>query len=230
MCGILGFYIKNAGASDFQLIRDLFKQSQVRGRHATGISFLTSKLETIIEPLPAEDFIEKHLSNAQIEKMINPDGGFYAIGHCRYSTSDLKYNQPIHNKFMSIVHNGVITQEPYELWEEKYKAKCVTRCDSELIIHSTNPLSDYKSMSVAAAELLPDKSLRFYRNGKRPLHYCLFEKGVIITSTKNILVRSSPALVSKMVEPMKYYTVNSEMKITKNKVLTADFQDLQCNS
>ena len=55
------------------------------------------------------------------------------IGHCRYSTSDLQYNQPIYNDDYSIAHNGVVSQEMPERWKELYGYDCKTKNDSELI-------------------------------------------------------------------------------------------------
>jgi hypothetical protein len=46
-------------------------------------------------------------------------------------------------------------------------------------------------MSMGVCELRVDKTLRSYRNGKRPLYLTTFDNGCIITSTKDIPHRAN---------------------------------------
>ena len=40
MCGVLGIAIKNFNEKDCDLVRNLFRQSMIRGKHATGVSYV----------------------------------------------------------------------------------------------------------------------------------------------------------------------------------------------
>jgi asparagine synthetase B (glutamine-hydrolysing) len=161
--------------------------------HATGISFLprwSTGIETIKEPIPADQFVEKHLHDDNLRDMVADDGNLYMIGHCRYSTSDLEFNQPMFSAGKSIVHNGVITQELPENWKELYGYDCITKNDSELVLHSKDPLREFSHMSMGVVELHKERKLRFYRNGKRPLYLTNVPNGSIITSTADIAQRA----------------------------------------
>jgi len=60
MCGIIGIAIRDFKETDRTQVRDLFLQSQIRGKHATGVSYVKGdQVHTIKEPVPAEKFLEK---------------------------------------------------------------------------------------------------------------------------------------------------------------------------
>lgn len=189
MCGVIGMMQVEA---DLDLVRRLFDETQIRGKHATGVSYVKEgKIQTIKEPLPVAEFFEEH----NPEEWVDTDGGLTMIGHIRYSTSDLRYNQPFSNSEYAIAHNGVITQEPKETWE--YRTE--TANDSELILHAhaegkLHPLQKYhdRSMAVVGLDVTGDEPKLFlYRNHKRPLWQCDdLQKNVIVTSTKDIALRS----------------------------------------
>ena len=194
MCAVIGAILLEPTKQDFAMIRRVFHESKIRGMHATGMSFLpkwSDKIETIKEPIPADQFVEKHLHDDNLKDMVSDDGNLYLIGHCRYSTSDLEYNQPMCGDEKSIVHNGVITQELPENWKELYGYDCMTKNDSELVLHSNDPLLEFSHMSMGVVELHLDKKIRFYRNGKRPLYKTELHNGYIITSTADIMARAS---------------------------------------
>ena len=112
MCSVIGAIIKEPRAEDFLMLHRVFLESKIRGMHATGISFVKhGKLATDKRAIPADDF------PFNFPSYVNEDGNLYLIGHCRYSTSDLEFNQPIANENLSVVHNGVITQELPEKWK-----------------------------------------------------------------------------------------------------------------
>lgn len=179
MCAVLGV----SGKVDSQVIRRLFLESQIRGRHATGVSYYKEgKVHTIKEPLPAEKFLEKHDPKDWYE-----GDEIVMIGHCRYSTSDLEFNQPIANDQSSIVHNGVISQEMPDRWKQLYNIDCETRNDTELLFHSSP--EDWPDASIAAV-FLTGKEMTWTRNGKRPLWFTSLEECDIITSTNDIAVRA----------------------------------------
>lgn len=189
MCSVIGVIIKKPDYEDFRKLEKVFYESRIRGLHATGISYVKEyTIHTVKLPVSADMF------PFNWNDYVNEDGNLYLIGHCRYSTSDLEYNQPINNQTTSVVHNGVITQELPENWEELYGYKCETKNDTELILHTIDddksPLEVWKDSSLAVCELWFCKKLKFYRNGKRPLYLTSLDNGCIITSTRDVIVRA----------------------------------------
>jgi len=224
MCAVIGALIQNPTTKDFETLRNIFLESKIRGMHATGLSYLKGdKVITFKEPVPADRFV--HLDN--LEEMVNGDNILYLIGHCRYSTSDLLYNQPIANEEHSIVHNGVITQELAENWDKIFNYKCETKNDSELVLHSGSPLEEYPDASMAVCELTNDKKLLAYRNGKRPLYLTSLTNGVIITSTENIAKRAGVSGLPTVEVPMNTYLTFDENMTMSVAVVQTTKPDLQ---
>ena len=189
MCAVIGVDITNPTSNDFDLVRNVFLESKIRGLHATGMTVLFGgKLKTFIEPVSADRF--SCLDN--LESLCDGNS-LKLIGHCRYSTSDLEYNQPLYNKDVAIVHNGVISQELPENWEKLYGITTKTKNDSELLLHTVadNPLVLWADASISAIELHRNGVMKYYRNGKRPLYKTELKNGYILTSTKDIMKRAS---------------------------------------
>jgi glutamine phosphoribosylpyrophosphate amidotransferase len=191
MCGVLGIAIKNFTKKDHDLVRGLFIQSMIRGKHATGVSYVKNGIvNTVKEPIPANEFISKQ----NLNEWVNEDGSLYCIGHIRYSTSDLRYNQPFATDRLGIVHNGVISQEPRDTWEETYGFETETANDSELILRALeqhkNPLQTFPNASMAVCTIEADKTITAFRNNERPLYCSIDERYSIFTSTKDIAKRS----------------------------------------
>lgn len=233
MCAIIGAVIQKPTADDFEMLKRVFLEAKIRGLHATGISFLprwTKDIVTIKEAIPADQFIEKHMHKDNLTDFINDDGNLYMIGHCRYSTSDLEYNQPISNKNTSVVHNGVITQELPEHWKELYGYDCETKNDTELLLHTieenVSPLERWKDASLSVCVLSRDKTLKVFRNGKRPQYLTSLSNGVIITSTSDIIERANVEGVTTEVPMDTYFTFDSELTMMVEKVNTGN-KDLQ---
>lgn len=184
MCGIIGFA---SPVPNPKLLSTLIEESSIRGLHATGFSYLQDGiLVTWIYKGPAE----------QAKKHIPPEvfSSSRVLGHFRYSTSDLEYNQPISDESVSIIHNGVVSQADPSHWGQLYGLRCEGKNDSELILRATlagqEPLQVFPEASMAVCQLNKD-TLSFYRNGKRPIWYHHSEGCLIVASTKDILKRSS---------------------------------------
>lgn len=96
MCGVIGIVSKNILKQD--VIKKLIINSKIRGQHATGISYID---EDVIKTC----IISKNADYLDLKNVLTKS----LIGHARYSTSSLEYNQPISHFNVSIVHNGVIT-------------------------------------------------------------------------------------------------------------------------
>jgi len=165
------------------------------------------KIHTEKLPVPANEF------PYDFPRYVNEDGNLYLIGHCRYSTSDLEFNQPIANDTTSVVHNGVLSQELPENWKELYGYDCITKNDTELLLHTieenTSPLKKWKDASLSVCVLQDTKELKVFRNGKRPLYLTAMANGSIITSTADIAKRSNIVGVTTSI-PMNLYLIFDE--------------------
>lgn len=214
MCGVIGVSLANVDESDLALVCRIFEESMIRGKHATGLTYLSNnRLTTRKSGVPVSEFFEKF----DLSDCINEDGNLYLIGHIRYSTSDLRYNQPFANEEYSIVHNGVISQEDPSTWMFETQ----TANDSELVLHSLavgrHPLNDFHPASMAVCTLSVDKELTGFRNEARPLYLTKVDKGVIFTSTKDIAHRAGLAKIGTT-EKAKMYTIYRY----KDNILTLD--------
>jgi glutamine phosphoribosylpyrophosphate amidotransferase len=225
MCGVLGIAIKDVKKKDHDLIRGLFIQSMIRGKHATGVSYVKNGIvNTIKESVPADQFI----MNQNLEDWTNEDGNLYCVGHIRYSTSDLRYNQPMASDKLSIVHNGIISQEPPETWEDKYKLRTETSNDSELVLRAMeedlNPLQHFDPASMAVCALYDDKRIIAYRNGERPLYYTYGTNGVVFASTADILKRAGFHFSVKATMYEVFNVVNFQVS---SYTMDVNYEDLQ---
>lgn len=235
MCAIIGAVISNPNLEDLAMLKRVFLESKIRGMHATGMSFLpawSDKVVTIKEAKPADQFITTHLHNDNLKDLISDDGNLYLIGHCRYSTSDLEYNQPISNGKVSVVHNGVVTQELPERWNELYGYACETKNDTELLLHTieedVSPLGRWEDASLSVCVLQSDKTVKAFRNGKRPIYMTTFDKGFIFTSTEDIVKRAGVEGVTVELDPYLYAIVLDPFTINYEKVAEPNgFKDLQ---
>jgi len=226
MCSVIGAIVKEPRAEDFLMLHRVFLESKIRGMHATGISYVKhGKIITEKRPVPADEF------PFNFPSYVNEDGSLYIIGHCRYSTSDLEFNQPIANENLSVVHNGVITQELPEKWKELYGYDCETKNDTELILHTAedciSPLVRWKDSSLAVVELHVDKVIRFYRNGKRPLYLTSISNGCIITSTADVPKRAFVPGFPINTLMNHYITFDDQLAMTIEREVIEDEVDLQ---
>lgn len=213
MCGIIGAYLESPSEEQIGTLKRLFVESGIRGLHATGYSMIRNgRIFTQKAPVPAYEFVNTHFAEVQ-----PGDYTLQLIGHTRYSTSDLKYNQPLHNlDELSIVHNGVIDQRPAVHWKD-WGYELQTQNDSELVWHSAfqerEPLIEFPEASLAVCELHVKRGLRFYRNGKRPAWIAPQANGFFVCSTKDIAERAGLRKAKRMI-PGVVYTPQGETKIT----------------
>lgn len=186
MCAIVGCYLESPTQQQIETLKRLFVESQIRGKHACGYSLIRDKqIITQVAPIPAESFVQSHFAEVQ-----PGDYTLQLVGHCRYSTSDLRFNQPLHIfDDLSLAHNGVVDQRPPIYWKE-HGYELSTSNDSELLYQARHagrePLKEFPTATMAVAELSLEKGLRWYRNGGRPLYYSREINGVFICSTEDI--------------------------------------------
>lgn len=225
MCAVIGTILEAPTLKDFETLKRVFLESKIRGMHATGLSYVKNG-EVITEKLPvaADKFPFK------FQDYVNEDGNLYLVGHCRYSTSDLEYNQPISNDNFSVVHNGVITQELPKHWKELYGYDCTTKNDTELLLHTieedVSPIRRWREASLSVCVLSREKTLKVFRNGKRPLYLTSLTNGVIITSTANIPERAGIEAPSVEVGMETYLTFDSALTMSVVADVTGN-RDLQ---
>jgi len=225
MCGIIGIAIRDFKETDRTQVRDLFLQSQIRGKHATGVSYVKGdQVHTIKEPVPAEKFLE----NKNIEDWINEDGNLYCIGHVRYCTSGFEFNQPIASYELSVVHNGVISQEAPESWYERYALHAVNTNDSELVLRcledERHPLEHFPDASMAVCTIRNNKTITAFRNHARPLYKSIHERGIIFTSTGDIAKRSLLSKTKKCDMFHEYIVENFSTKAVEYSATSGDLQ------
>lgn len=199
MCGIIGYYNKNVTKSDLDTLRKVLIESKIRGKHASGIAWFDGKkFQSYIKPTS----IDKLMKKFDLSKSIYNGASISLIAHARYSTSDIKYNQPILGETLAIAHNGVVTQDFPENWYETYGFKCKTKNDSELILHALEnerELSQiFPKSSIAVVSLDLTGKIEVYRNGLRPLWQGTIGDGVVIASTQDILHRAGVQNIKKV--------------------------------
>jgi len=202
MCAIIACHLEKPTDQQIEMLKRLFMESQIRGRHATGLSMIKNeKIWSCVTSQPAETFVD----NFEWDNLFGVPK-LQMIGHCRYSTSDLRYNQPLHTDKVALAHNGVVTQDSSEHWH-RYGYDLETSNDSELLLRSVivgnEPLVEFSEASMAVAELSVASGLRWYRNAKRPLYSVKVSNGYFVCSTRDIAsraglknaVRCSPGVV-----------------------------------
>lgn len=219
MCAVIGVY--NYNVTDLDLIKRVFCESEIRGLHATGVTYYKEgKLHTIKDTIKASEFFDKY----PLEDML--DGtSIKLIGHCRYSTSDLEFNQPMETHNFSVVHNGVITQEPPELWNELYEVDTVTRNDSELLLkYLINECVSWPDASIAYVSIDSYGQMQAYRNGKRPLHISYVDNGFVITSTADIAKRAGIYTAVEAEMNGTYHFINNGVDVEYDKTYQPDLQ------
>jgi hypothetical protein len=132
MCGIAGYKVasKRHAAAAAAFFEQLMLECQVRGRHASGFSWVEGNaLRTHKAAMPAELLDWKGLR-------ARPP--LAAIGHTRYSTSgdwrDNKNTQPIEAGGVAIVHNGLVSMAEQKGFEAAYRVKTKTANDTEVLL------------------------------------------------------------------------------------------------
>ena len=214
MCGIVGAYLESPSLKQIETLKLLFVESRVRGRHASGYSLTQSdKVVTRKATVSAETFVKSHFAEVQ-----PGDHVLQLTGHTRYSTSDLKFNQPIQvfDDF-ALAHNGVVDQRPPVYWGE-YGYELTTQNDSELLYQARysgrQPLKEFPEASMAVCELHAKSGLAWYRNGKRPLYHIKVANGWFICSTADIARRAGLTGAKRCI-PGVLYTPTGKTKLTE---------------
>lgn len=229
MCGLIGIVHPKPSKQDINLFEDVLRESRIRGLHATGIAYMEdSCIYNFDLPTGSIGLLKQYKFN----QFLDTDGSLKLIAHCRYSTSDLRYNQPIGDSLLQIAHNGVISQELPENWPKLYGSigVCETSNDTELLYRTIqegkSPFHVWPNSSIAAIELHANGLLRAYRNGRRPLYIADYRGGFIFTSTFDIGIRANLPNIPMQLPPFCYVDIRDyERQIISCDVAVKD--DLQ---
>lgn len=201
MCGVVAYHSPNPAAYHFDILTNIMKESEIRGMHAYGMSWLgrgeelrsmkTHRLPELSSTIGSPAF------QANLPRAL--------VAHNRYSTSgdwqDHANNQPIvafegSNKY-SLVFNGVVDQGERKDWEKKFGGRYSTDNDGEIVLRKMmeNALEFEKwfgkqKFSFAGAFLIEREGLFILRNRSRPLWKADADSAVFFASTRDILRRA----------------------------------------
>ncbi len=201
MCGIAGYFCFGKERPEKRVLSNLLKETQIRGRDATGISYIKGKtLHVIKAAVPASDFVESNEEWLALEDSKLPK---YMIMHTRFKTkgsqSNNMNNHPIFRDGLALVHNGGISNDD-DLYDE-FKFSRDAQVDTEAILAL---LEDKKgegwtgmkeqvsklrgSFAVAAIDIRQPNSICFFRHNN-PIEFAIDEKNDILyfASTESIL-------------------------------------------
>lgn len=232
MCGIIGFSGAASPAAR-QVIERLFLDASRRGTHATGVASWSASLFTSLSaPQPAAEFVDAGCLDGLMPEQGQP---FQLIGHTRYSTSDLNFNQPIVQGGCALVLNGVLSQEPPELWNKylQHPVKFATRNDAEIALQAAlqGPAPSQRGAlpgSYAVLELWHDGTMLAYRNGWRPLYTVHVPfLGRFYASTLDMFARALPGYAPTRLAPGIIYNAVSAATVVGTKL--RDFQPAPVN-
>ena len=116
MCGLFGFQTTSSSNLNLRkLTETLLKISQERGKDASGLSTKFDKKNIIFKlPVSGEDLCKTKIFNNLFKEINNSKNkSISLIGQCRLTTTGHKFidkfNQPVLQKNISLIHNGIIT-------------------------------------------------------------------------------------------------------------------------
>lgn len=197
MCGITVYKGILDSEEKLMILKQVLIESRIRGRHASGIAWSEGRaLHSVVKPIPIDELVREFNWETLFNKQIS------LIGHARYSTSDIRYNQPIVGENIAIAMNGVITQSDPKTWKNTYGYNCITKNDSELLLRALeagdDPFKVFPNSSIAYVSIDSLGHISYDRNGLRPLWSGTVVNDFICSSTYDILKRSGVTNITKI--------------------------------
>ncbi|MEZ5690635.1 MAG: hypothetical protein R3D71_03090 [Rickettsiales bacterium] len=168
MCGIFGISIaENANISGdeiIELLEQLYKFSESRGKESAGIHVLLPKSQkswTLKSARPASEFIKlaeyKNIVSEMLSEQSKNRGDISVIAHSRLVTNGLaeddKNNQPVYYGDVCVVHNGIIANID-ELWQKHPHLKRHAVVDTEAIAAILSQTEQHKTHPITSTEKL----------------------------------------------------------------------------
>jgi hypothetical protein len=142
MCGIFGYISNNTSCEKVlakKILENLYKLSETRGKEASGLMISNKKeIHVIKDSIPASELIKKKIYNQTLHNFLKSNDEICAIGHSRLVTNgvaeDNNNNQPFFFSGISVVHNGIITNEDL-LWKKNLDlGQKFTNLDTEIFV------------------------------------------------------------------------------------------------
>ncbi len=138
MCGIFGFVKtkESAGISDKNLLINLIKLSESRGKESSGIAYRNSdKIGVLKMPERGSRLIESPVYKKIIAKNLRPP--FAVMGHARLVTNGLLEdnlnNQPVIKDGVVGIHNGIIVNDS-QIWKKFSSLSKNSSVDTEALL------------------------------------------------------------------------------------------------
>lgn len=199
MCGVIGFSSDKVTEIDLNILKNVLIESRIRGMHASGVAWYDGHtVHSKSKSVPIDQF----LKGFRLRDMVYQGQRIAMIGHTRYSTSDLAYNQPLLGGRLALAHNGVISQADPSTWKATYGYDCKTRNDSELLLKALkagdDPFEKFPGASIAAVTVDNQGHVQCMRNGLRPLWKGHIGAGIVYGSTLAILQRAGVKDIEKV--------------------------------
>ena len=201
MCGIAGYFCYGKKRPQKRILSNLLKETQSRGEHATGVSFIEDgALRVIKSPQSATEFVDQNEDWGALKQKDIPN---YMIMHCRYKTkgdiSNNMNNHPIFRDGLALVHNGSISNDD-DLYEEfGFKRDAQVDTEAILAVLEDNKAAGWETMTdqikklqgsfaVAAIDISKPDTMCFFRHNN-PIEFGLDVKNEILyfASTTAIL-------------------------------------------
>ncbi len=185
MCGVIGYYSDSPQAWHLNVVRKLFEQSDIRGKHAFGVTWMDAgRIGGVQRSLTLESLVPG-LATLRSTTI---------LGHARYSTSgDWKTkenNQPLVIGGTALVFNGVIDMRTKEEMERDY-GPMHTANDGELFIKAllegvkATEFISARNCSFAGCYIIGGRAY-CVRNKRRPLWYAIHDGATYVMSTRHI--------------------------------------------
>ncbi|HQF43280.1 MAG TPA: hypothetical protein PK073_10250 [Ignavibacteriaceae bacterium] len=211
MCGIFGVIAKEEKYKRkelVELLEDIAKLSQVRGKDSSGIAYRfesVQSLEVLRGPVSIDELLQTNDYNKLKQSIIketktNTNKIFAALGHARLVTNGTQLkdnnNQPVIKDGIVGVHNGIIVNEA-KLWTKYNDLKREYEIDTEILFtlirkFINQGLSTIQSCIKASAQTEGTVSIGFMLNDRD--EFIVFTNNgslYILTNHKDIFIFSS---------------------------------------
>lgn len=203
MCSIIAV----SGIWDEEIVKQIMKNSRIRGLHSFGYSFVKNNKIYNFKFIDYQKFIES-LIQKKPEKF---------IAHFRYSTSGdwkvIENNQPIFLDDFCLAFNGVIDMSSKTEMEKKFDIKMKTENDGEIAIIKYKQGKDLfldfinqNKRTFAGVFLNKENQITAIKNNLRPLSISKDKHATYLASTSDILSRSGLKSYDKL-KPNKFYEI-----------------------